>query len=840
MLSKTEISQIYVTLLGRASEGNGNLYWQNLNLSLTQTIENMLNLDIVKEYFGKNFDDDRKFIEQIYFNNLAKNKEDDKAGIEFWTNALKSNPRAVVVKDLILASTNKAHKNSKDLKTKQAYELFKNKVEISNYVADKIKSIPEDGNLEIFKHYLKLTTFNDTKTAKELIDKATQKVIKFTTNLDEHLIGTDKDDFFEGNITGEQTSSSQHKKTINNFESVDGKKGYDTLTMYSQTPKHNVENGDIRLFEIKNIEKINLINKHGDISLDYDDTSLAQDLSLEAKNILLYSKSNQNISLNATENINLKLNQEILNSLSISNNANQAIIKTFKTQTDIKTLNINNAKDIRVADSENPINISQINTQNFNDKLEINSNEKYDLSLVSKDSNFTLSQNTSQMLNIKSENSKIKPMMSEVSEVKVEANNSEFDFTFMPNLESLSLKNTGKIDIKLINTISPKNITADEATGKINIENLDTNKLQSLKLGKNDDILKLYNFNKKVVYDGNLGDDTIVLKDSMLDDIRNYKLKNFERLGFDIENDKKFDMSNFEKYDIFISNIKAGETFEILGVKNNANVYFDTNLSIPGDLVLNVKHDTQNESLNIILGNDDIKNNVAYSKIQIKTNVADEYMIENLNILVNGNKKHSIDNLALVEKDGKKTFSSVENINIKGSGELNIESFITTNLDASEYKGKLKIKTTNNDEKSLQIKLAQNANEITINNGSHKIYAGSSDIFKLNSDASKKTFSEIYNFSSSDKILFNSKNKVEFKQIKVDESKSLDELRQSLFEANAQTTTYIKTFTYKNNSYIAVDNSAQNTPTKNDNFIKLNGIHNLTMTNSDEGNFISI
>jgi hypothetical protein len=58
-LTKTEVSQLYISLFGRASEGSGNTYWQtqnaasaDTNTNRTNTATEMLGLTIVKNYFG--------------------------------------------------------------------------------------------------------------------------------------------------------------------------------------------------------------------------------------------------------------------------------------------------------------------------------------------------------------------------------------------------------------------------------------------------------------------------------------------------------------------------------------------------------------------------------------------------------------------------------------------------------------------------------------------------------------------------------------------------------------------------------------------------------------------
>ncbi len=62
-LTRTQVSQLYVTLLGRASEGNGNAYWMTDQPNMTATANIMLDTDAAKTYFGATLADNQAFIE---------------------------------------------------------------------------------------------------------------------------------------------------------------------------------------------------------------------------------------------------------------------------------------------------------------------------------------------------------------------------------------------------------------------------------------------------------------------------------------------------------------------------------------------------------------------------------------------------------------------------------------------------------------------------------------------------------------------------------------------------------------------------------------------------------
>jgi len=145
-LTKTEVSQLYVSIFGRASEGDGNRYWQSANPDMLTTAEKMLASSAAEAYFGDTLNDNQAFIEFIYENTLGKTIEDDPDGITFWVNELDAGKsKAQVAVDLINAAT-------ADRNAGVAQDLFNNKVDVSNYVADNIPSV--SGNIYQFIGYV--------------------------------------------------------------------------------------------------------------------------------------------------------------------------------------------------------------------------------------------------------------------------------------------------------------------------------------------------------------------------------------------------------------------------------------------------------------------------------------------------------------------------------------------------------------------------------------------------------------------------------------------------------------------------------------------------------------
>lgn len=167
-LTKTEVSQLYIAVFGRASEGSGNLYWQTdpVSTSLAATAETMLNTTPAREYFGQTLSDNESFIEHIYLNTLGKTYSEDPDGINYWVDGLNNGKsKGEVIAALIIAAQ---HPNNAG----DAQKQFNNKVEVSNYCAD---TITEFTDLNTFAEFTDSVTWDSysVSTAKTLIDNNT-------------------------------------------------------------------------------------------------------------------------------------------------------------------------------------------------------------------------------------------------------------------------------------------------------------------------------------------------------------------------------------------------------------------------------------------------------------------------------------------------------------------------------------------------------------------------------------------------------------------------------------------------------------------------------------------
>lgn len=214
-LTKTQVSELYVSIFNRASEKSGSQNWLNsgYNTDATTMANAMLATDAAKTYFGTSLDSDAAFVEHIYANTLNKGGATvDAAGKAGWVEFLATGKsRGEMVAKMIEAikeyQVGGAKYATADQATKDAAQQFDNRVKVSDYTADTLETIAVseiDSKLS-FSSALTVTAKPATiDSAKATIDATNPanvgKTFTLTTGTDV-LIGTAKNDTFTGTTT---------------------------------------------------------------------------------------------------------------------------------------------------------------------------------------------------------------------------------------------------------------------------------------------------------------------------------------------------------------------------------------------------------------------------------------------------------------------------------------------------------------------------------------------------------------------------------------------------------------------------------------------------------------
>ncbi len=168
-LTPTQVSQLYVAIFGRASEGEGNAYWCSNQDSIVAA-NTMLATTAAQSYFGATLNDDQAFIEFIYENTLGKTYAEDPDGVNYWVGQLQSGKsKGQVITTLINAAIDPQWAGL------PSQEQFINKVAVCNYVAGMISKCPDINDLSPFVNFIKNVTHDSAtlEAAKAGVDMFT-------------------------------------------------------------------------------------------------------------------------------------------------------------------------------------------------------------------------------------------------------------------------------------------------------------------------------------------------------------------------------------------------------------------------------------------------------------------------------------------------------------------------------------------------------------------------------------------------------------------------------------------------------------------------------------------
>ena len=265
-VTKAQVAQLYVALFNRAPEGAGLNAWFAAGATKTQAqlADDMLRSPAVQSYFNGRIDTDRGFVSNIYKNFLGKDYADDPAGIESWVRHLEAGHSRgeTLVKLFEVAQTPEAIAAAP-----VAAAIFRNKTEVSAYMAEKIADIAQrdDGtyDYEPFQAIIRGTTDTNLEEQKAKVDQLasgqTPSTNKNLTAETDNIVGTDGDDTFSGVYyvgNGAKTS------TLSPLDTIDGKAGKDTLNLTVQkngaATAFTMNDIDTAMRGVSNIENLNI------------------------------------------------------------------------------------------------------------------------------------------------------------------------------------------------------------------------------------------------------------------------------------------------------------------------------------------------------------------------------------------------------------------------------------------------------------------------------------------------------------------------------------------------------------------------------------------------------
>ena len=261
-LTQTQVSQLYVAIFGRASEGAGNTFWQTSASSGTMATAAaaMLATSDAQTYFGTSLATDQAFIEHIYLNTLAKTLAQDPTGIAYWVTYLSTHTRGETVDALIYVA-------QQPVNAGVAQDQFNNRVTVSNYMANTVSAAPADyatstafkaGGLVVTSDAATVTTANTA------VDALSINGSTFTlTTATNSFVGTAANDLF--------TSAAG---TLQDADTILDSTTTDKDILNAEVNANNIA------ARIQNVETINVNGTYVTTGLDLASTSGTKDLNL--------------------------------------------------------------------------------------------------------------------------------------------------------------------------------------------------------------------------------------------------------------------------------------------------------------------------------------------------------------------------------------------------------------------------------------------------------------------------------------------------------------------------------------------------------------------------------
>jgi len=339
-MTKTQISELYVSIFNRASEKSGNEYWANMtNKTTAQIADDMLATKDAIKYFGGTDTDtaitltNAQFIETIYANTLNKaGAAVDAEGKAGWVALLDAGTsKGDVVATLVAAIAEYAPTGAKydaaDTVTNAAYDQFTARVAVSDDAATNVLTAPSDyaktmifgaggltvtGAADVAAAKTALVAVAAT-AAKEQADKDAAASIDgetftLTTGSDDTFVGTEKSDLFDASTKG----TLQKGDVLLDSTSTDADIANATVTSATVDAR------------IQNVETVNVTGEYVTTGLDLTNVTGTKDLNVNTSLIGGTAKVTNTNSV-AVENITAGTNISKLEVTSLSSGTRDTV-----------------------------------------------------------------------------------------------------------------------------------------------------------------------------------------------------------------------------------------------------------------------------------------------------------------------------------------------------------------------------------------------------------------------------------------------------------------------------------------------------------------------------------
>ncbi|AGZ81374.1 beta strand repeat-containing protein [Campylobacter fetus] len=628
MLNKTDVSMLYITIMGMASEGDGNKYWLDYANSNSLGVSSLANIMLDSPGAAKFFGDsllagnEKEFVTKIY--SIALGSTSDVDGINYWTKAITGGGEFTDSKGNVI---NVASLSKGDLigamidsmvngGSAESKAIFEAKAAASDYFADATlgKDITGLDEGTTSKLISEITSASDLDKVKGEIDALKSELPNPGSTYDltegnDNLKGTDLDDTFNGTV---YLGTGINKSTLTAFDTVDGGAGNDTINisfgLNSNSTATNLTTSDLNsaLLGVTNVEKLNIIseiqaadgtglaiNGYKSVSLNIvGETKIADTdatkLNIKASGNVTVTKAEavKDLSINAANSeVSIAANAtKALENLTIKNASKLTAENAFDGDT-LKSVTLSN---VTLGDSSAAaaFDFKGVSTLNFDNVVSAKTGDnKYaHITSTAETLNLNLSGKTATVALVTN-------TVTKVANITANADSNNFlitkaDGTKDPTHAELQndsfttfiVKGSGKE--LLLDAGDLDNVTSIDASGfsgNAKIAFGDTDAVEgsqlSVKTGAGNDTLTLEAKKLKAgsLIDGGAGNDTIIMKASALADAATLgMIKNIENVTVSDALSANTDVSASSFVNIGLSTDKTDAPFEIIVNKNQA------------------------------------------------------------------------------------------------------------------------------------------------------------------------------------------------------------------------------------------------------------------------------